>query len=248
MGMLWSGPIGTRRLTDKTKSLATDVGMYVSQVFLRNHPSLKWEQPLGSKNYVDYGQPVVGGFGEKRKGQFNPVGIMLAHAATHEFGGRGPKPPLPTNRALFGCVPDVVDPCWSSKGSPLPRCNFVLHQSWSRLPHENRYTPHPNFACLATLRPSPSGRRTNLSFPLLHSSVTDRFALLPAPRRAVLPVCASPHSSGTSRHLTFPPLNLHRARVRRNHGWLRSHGFIERAPEDLAPVLLFGGSAPPIKH
>jgi hypothetical protein len=91
MGMLWSGPIGTRRLTDKTKSLATDVGMYVSQVFVRNHPSLKWEQPLGSKNYVDYGQPVVGGFGEKRKGQFNPVGIMLAHAATHEFGGRGPK-------------------------------------------------------------------------------------------------------------------------------------------------------------
>jgi hypothetical protein len=37
------------------------------------------------------------------------------------------------------------------------------------------------------------------------------------------------------------------ARVRRKHGRLRSHGFIERAPEDLAPVLLFSGSAPPIK-
>jgi hypothetical protein len=30
-------------------------------------------------------------------------------------------------------------------------------------------------------------------------------------------------------HHTFPQLNLHRARVRRNHGRLRSNGSIERA-------------------
>jgi hypothetical protein len=43
-------------------------------------------------------------------------------------------------------------------------------------------------------------------------------------------VCpALPHGLGASPHRIFPPLNLHRARVRRNHGRLRSNGFIERA-------------------
>jgi len=37
----------------------------------------------------------------------------------------------------------------------------------------------------------------------------------------------------------FPQLNLHRARVRRNHGRLPSHGFIERAPEHRAGVTFF---------
>ena len=34
---------------------------------------------------------------------------------------------------------------------------------------------------------------------------------------------------GEPGHRTFPPLNLHKARVRRNHGRLPSNGFIERA-------------------
>jgi len=60
-------------------------------------------------------------------------------------------------------------------------------------------------------------------------------------------VCrALPHSSGASRHRTFPQLNLHRDRVRRNHGRLPSHGFIERAPEHRARVNFFPESAPPI--
>src|SRR5207247_9333579 len=53
-------------------------------------------------------------------------------------------------------------------------------------------------------------------------------------------VCrALPHSSGASLHLTFPQLNLHRDRVRRNHGRLPSHGCIERAPEHRAHVDFF---------
>jgi hypothetical protein len=43
-------------------------------------------------------------------------------------------------------------------------------------------------------------------------------------------------------------LNLHRARVRRNHGRLPSNGFIERAPERRARAHFFPESAPPIKR
>ena len=40
----------------------------------------------------------------------------------------------PATRAIFGSVPSVLDRWWSSRGSRLPRCNFVLHL-WSP-PHE----------------------------------------------------------------------------------------------------------------
>jgi len=53
-----SGP----ELTNRTFWIAMDIGMYLNQVFLRNHPSLKWDQPLGGKRFVDYGQPVLVGF------------------------------------------------------------------------------------------------------------------------------------------------------------------------------------------
>jgi hypothetical protein len=36
-----------------------DIGMYPSQVLLTNHSSLKWDQPFGGKNFIDYGQPVL---------------------------------------------------------------------------------------------------------------------------------------------------------------------------------------------
>ncbi len=42
--------IPDQELTNLTFSLATDVGMYLSQVLLRNYPSLKWEQPLATKS------------------------------------------------------------------------------------------------------------------------------------------------------------------------------------------------------
>jgi len=44
-----------------------------------------------------------------------------------------------------------------------------------------------------------------------------------------------------------PPFNLHRARVRRNHGRLPSNGFIERA-KSTAPASRLRQNARPIKH
>lgn len=64
-------------LTNKTFSLAIDIGMYVSQVFLKNHPTLKWSQPFGYKKSVDYGQPVLNSFGAS---PFNPVHMMVTLA------------------------------------------------------------------------------------------------------------------------------------------------------------------------
>jgi hypothetical protein len=64
-------------LTDKTFSIATDIGMYVSQVFTENLPSIEWSQQLGSKKSVDYGQPVLVGFGAA---PFNPVRMMITLA------------------------------------------------------------------------------------------------------------------------------------------------------------------------
>ncbi len=64
-------------LTDKTFSLAMDIGMYVSQVFVKNLPSVEWSQPFGNKKFVDYGQPVLIGFGAA---PFNPVRMMVTLA------------------------------------------------------------------------------------------------------------------------------------------------------------------------
>jgi hypothetical protein len=64
-------------LTNRTFSLAMDIGMYLSQVLLKNYPSLKWEQPLGNKRFVDYGQPSLVGFGRVT---LNPVGIVVTFA------------------------------------------------------------------------------------------------------------------------------------------------------------------------
>ena len=64
-------------LTDRTFSLAADIGMYVSQTFLKNNPSLRWSQQFGSKRHVDYGQPILVGF---NFGTFNPVCTMVTLA------------------------------------------------------------------------------------------------------------------------------------------------------------------------
>jgi len=61
-------------LTNRTFSLAMDVGMYLSQVFLKNHTVLRWDQPFGNKKFVDYGQPVLMGFGAV---PFNPVRMLM---------------------------------------------------------------------------------------------------------------------------------------------------------------------------
>lgn len=65
-------------LTNRTFSIALDVGMYVSQVFLQSLPALKWHQPLGGKTFVDYGQPTL--VGREIKLGFNPVRMMVTQA------------------------------------------------------------------------------------------------------------------------------------------------------------------------
>ena len=64
-------------LTNRTFSLAMDIGMYVSQVLLKNHHLLEWTQPFGNKKSIDYGRPVLIKF---TTGPFNPVHMMVTHA------------------------------------------------------------------------------------------------------------------------------------------------------------------------
>ena len=64
-------------LTNRTFSIAFDIGFYLSQVLLKNNPSLKWDQAFKGKRYVDYGQPVLMGFGVV---PFNPVRMMVVLA------------------------------------------------------------------------------------------------------------------------------------------------------------------------
>jgi hypothetical protein len=69
--------IPSEELTNRTFSLAMDIGMYMSQVFLKNHHSLRWDQPFGGKKDADYGQPVLVGFGAA---PFNPVWMIVTLA------------------------------------------------------------------------------------------------------------------------------------------------------------------------
>ena len=64
-------------LTNRTFSLAMDIGIYLSQVLMTNVPGLRWEHPLGSPNFVDYGQPVLRGAGRI---PMNPVRLMVTLA------------------------------------------------------------------------------------------------------------------------------------------------------------------------
>jgi hypothetical protein len=69
--------VPNEELTNRTFSLAMDIGMYLAQVLLKNFPSLRWEQPLGDKKFADYGQPVLVGFGPV---PLNPVRIAVTLA------------------------------------------------------------------------------------------------------------------------------------------------------------------------
>ena len=71
-------PISDQELSNKTFSLAVDIGMYLSEVFRRNFPSVHWELILQNKKLADYGQPVLAGF--KGDVPFNPVNIMVVLA------------------------------------------------------------------------------------------------------------------------------------------------------------------------
>ena len=67
----------TDDLTNRTFSLAMDIGMYLGQVFQRSFPNLKWELMLGGKRNINYGQPVLVGF---RVTPLNPVHLVVVSA------------------------------------------------------------------------------------------------------------------------------------------------------------------------
>ncbi len=65
------------QLTDETFSLAMDIGMYFGSVIVETVRRTRWEQPLGNKKFVDYGQPVIAGFGQVT---LNPVRVLVMTA------------------------------------------------------------------------------------------------------------------------------------------------------------------------
>jgi hypothetical protein len=64
-------------LTNRTFSIAMDIGMYFGQVVMRNLPGTRWEQLLKNKRDAHYGQPAIAGFGVVT---LNPVWIMVTTA------------------------------------------------------------------------------------------------------------------------------------------------------------------------
>jgi hypothetical protein len=64
-------------LTNRSFSLAIDVGMYVARIFERSYQELSWTQFLDNKRFADYGQPVLTGFGPV---PLNPIRIALTLA------------------------------------------------------------------------------------------------------------------------------------------------------------------------
>ena len=65
-------------LVERTRSLATDLGMYFGEVVLRNVSGARWELVTkGSRRYVHYGQPVLKGAG---KVPLNPLHVITMTA------------------------------------------------------------------------------------------------------------------------------------------------------------------------
>src|SRR6202035_3033713 len=72
-------------------------------------------------------------------------------------------------------------------------------------------------------------RSSNRAFPLSRAISSREFCTYVTLFSLCAGCCALSHSLRAARHRTFPQLNLHRARVRRNRGRLPSNGFIECA-------------------
>ncbi len=76
--------VAKERPSDRTISVAIDVAMYFSQVVLKNVRGTSWSQVLRSKRSIDYGRPVITGFG---KVSLNPVHLVLTMAYRAARGG-----------------------------------------------------------------------------------------------------------------------------------------------------------------
>jgi hypothetical protein len=81
--------IPNEELTNKSFSLAMDIGMYFGQTVVKNLPGTHWDQPVKNPKFADYGQPVIMGFGTV---PLNPVRIAVtlayAFAAKEQSGDR----------------------------------------------------------------------------------------------------------------------------------------------------------------
>jgi hypothetical protein len=62
--------------------------MYFAQAIMRLHPQLRWSLPLGSKRFIDYGQPVLEGF--QGDVPLNPVRVVTNLAFGIARGKRNP--------------------------------------------------------------------------------------------------------------------------------------------------------------
>lgn len=73
-----------KTLTDRTVSLAMDMGRYFARVLLKAVPEATWALRLTGRTYSDYGQPTLVGRGPP---PLNPVGVMIV-TAQHIAEGR----------------------------------------------------------------------------------------------------------------------------------------------------------------
>src|SRR5712664_4966615 len=113
----------------------------------------------------------------------------------------------PRTPVIFGSAPSVLDRWWSSRGSPLPRCNFVLHPG-AALPHET--TLHSKKTCVLRHDPSLFALSPNKS--LLPASSHTLFATFfrnsSLPRASCHLLCSAALSRRTStpalRSIQFP--------------------------------------------
>src|SRR5437879_2153161 len=159
-----------------------------------------------------------------------PPACRSAFSCSLPPNNRKPDKALPSIRthAILGLAPSVVARWCSSSGLRLPKSNFALHPR-SRLQHET--TPaNPKTPCASARSVSPwlaaehtlSSRSTNCT---LRRTVSTQSSFNRTRLSVALRGTASTHPHTRS----FPLLNPHKARVRRNHGRLPSSRCIESA-------------------
>ena len=66
-----------KELTNRSFSLAFDVGLAFGQAILQARPKARWDQPLEDRKFADYGQPVIVGLGVV---PLNPIRIAVTLA------------------------------------------------------------------------------------------------------------------------------------------------------------------------
>jgi hypothetical protein len=79
----------TTTQTYRTLSLVFDVGLYLSQVFIKNCKGISWQQVRRGKTYHDYGQPVLVGLGSVRCSPLLLVMVLAYGIADGKKSGTG---------------------------------------------------------------------------------------------------------------------------------------------------------------